>query len=292
LQAIRNPRRASVRVLAGHARHPPATLSLARLRSRRRFPVSHPPTDPARVADRTAPAGPCVGYQRWHRLLFAHWTVPAAAVQARLPPGLFVDTFAGEAYLGLVPFFMQRIRPRGLPPVPGISWFLEFNLRTYVFDEHGRPGVWFYSLDCNQALAVAVARRWFHLPYEHATMRASMDGDTCDFTSRRRDASAPADRFTWTVPAPAGNPAPVGSLEFFLAERYRFFTVRRDGAIVTACVRHAPYRLHAATATRWSTTVAGLAGFNPGGPPVSVLAADTVDVAIHPLRPLAGLPSA
>lgn len=250
--------------------------------------MSQPPTDLTRVADRTAPAGPCLGYQRWHRLLFAHWTVPAAAVQARLPRGLFVDTYDGAAYLGLVPFFMQRIRPRGLPPVPGLSWFLEFNLRTYVFDTQGRTGVWFFSLDCNHALAVAVARRWFHLPYEHATIRATLEGDTCDFTSRRRGTSAPADRFTWTAPAQGGNAAAAGSLEFFLAERYRFFAARPDGALVTACVRHAPYRLHATTASRWSTTVADLAGFNLGGPPVSVLAADTVDVAIHPLRPIIG----
>jgi hypothetical protein len=248
--------------------------------------VPQPPIDYARVADRTAPAGPCLGFQRWHRLLFAHWTVPVAAIQTRLPRGLFVDTHAGEAYLGLVPFFMQRIRPRGLPPVPGLSWFLEFNLRTYVFDAQGRPGVWFFSLDCNHPLAVSVARRWFHLPYEHATIRATEDGDTCDFTSQRRGASAPADRFTWTAPTQGGSTAAVGSLEFFLAERYRFFAVRPDGVIVTACVRHAPYRLHATTADRWSTTVAGLAGFHLSGPPVSVLAADTVDVAIHPLRAL------
>lgn len=245
-----------------------------------------PPSATARLDDRNAAAGPCIGYQRWHRLLFAHWTVPAAAVQARLPHGLYVDTYRGEAYLGLVPFFMQGVRPRGLPPVPGLSWFLEFNLRTYVFDDQGRPGVWFYSLDCNQALAVAVARRWFHLPYEHATMQATVQGETCDFTSRRRGTSAPADRFAWTAPTQGGRPAEAGSLEEFLVERYRLFTVRTDGTPLTACVRHVPYRLHAPRVTRWSAAVAELAGFTLRGAPVSVLAADTVDVRIHPVRPL------
>jgi uncharacterized protein YqjF (DUF2071 family) len=250
---------------------------------------AHPPrpTDTRRATARPAPAdGPCVGYQRWNRLLFAHWTVPAAQVQATLPPGLSVDTFASEAYLGLVPFFMQRIRPRGLPPLPGLSWFLEYNLRTYVIDAHGRPGVWFYSLDCNQPLAVAIARRGFHLPYEHADMNATLTGTTCDFTSRRRGREE-TDRFTWSQPERVGRLAAPGSLEHFLVERYRLFTTDSAGRILSAKVRHAPYRLHDPEVTRWSTHVSTLAGFALSGAPVSLLAADTVDVAIYPLRPVA-----
>jgi uncharacterized protein YqjF (DUF2071 family) len=242
------------------------------------------PTDTGREAERNAPAGPCIGYQRWDRLLFAHWKVPAAAVQSLLPRGLFVDTHRGEAYLGLVPFFMQRVRPRGLPPLPGISWFLELNVRTYVHDAQGRPGVWFFSLDCNQSLAVAAARRFFHLPYEHATMTATVAGDTCDFSSRRRGVAALSDRFVWSAPTQGGWPAVAGSLESFLVERYRLFTARPDGTPLTAGVRHAPYWLHVPVVRRWSTTVAKLAGFTLRGPPDSLLAADTVDVAIHPIR--------
>ncbi len=244
------------------------------------------PTDTSRAAERTAPAGPCLGYQSWHRLLFAHWKVPAAAVQSRLPRGLFVDTHRGDAYLGLVPFFMQRVRPRGLPPLPRLSWFLELNVRTYVFDAEGRAGVWFFSLDCNQSLAVATARRFFHLPYEHATMAANVTEDTCEFSSRRRGVAALSDRFVWKAPTQGGRPAAAGSLESFLVERYRLFTVRSDGTPLTAGVRHAPYRLHEPVVRRWSTTVAELAGFTLRGPPDSLLAADTVDVAIHPIRPV------
>lgn len=215
-----------------------------------------------------------------------HWTVPAAAVQARLPRGLEVDTHRGEAYLGLVPFLMQRVRPRGLPPLPGLSWFLEFNVRTYVRDAHGRAGVWFYSLDCNQPLAVALARRWFHLPYEHASMSATVEGDTCRFWSRRDRLAGPADRFCWTAPTRGGRPAAPGSLDHFLLERYRLFTARRDGMLLTGRVRHEPYRIHVPVVTAWSTTAAAIAGFRLDGPPASVLAADPVDVDIEPVRPL------
>ena len=115
--------------------------------------------------------------QCWSGLLFLHWPVDPAMIQSRLPDGLFVDTYDNKAWLGVVPFFMDRVRPVMLPPVPGLSWFLELNVRTYVHDAQGRPGVWFFSLDCNQPLAVEIARRFFHLPYEHAAMKAARRGD-------------------------------------------------------------------------------------------------------------------
>ena len=131
------------------------------------------PTESQRLAARLRPAGRPVMYQEWRDLLFLHWEYSVAAIQATLPDGLFVDTFGGKAYLGIVPFFMRNIRPRFLPAVPGISNFMEMNLRTYVYDRAGVPGVWFYSLDANQPLAVRIARRLFHLPYEHAKMKSS-----------------------------------------------------------------------------------------------------------------------
>ena len=108
--------------------------------------------------------------QRWAGLLVLHWPIEISLIQDRLPPGLHVDTFNGQAWIGVVPFFMQRVRPTGLPPVPWLSWFLELNVRTYVHDDAGNPGVWFFSLDCNQPVAVEIARRAFHLPYQHAAM--------------------------------------------------------------------------------------------------------------------------
>ena len=97
-----------------------------------------------RLAARELPAGSPVMFQQWRDLLFLHWEYPATAIQVTLPEGLFVDTFGGKAYLGVVPFFMGNIRPRFLPAVPGISDFMEMNLRTYVHDRAGMPGVWFY----------------------------------------------------------------------------------------------------------------------------------------------------
>ncbi len=61
---------------------------------------------------------PLVMYQRWESLLFLHWRVAPARVQATLPEGLTVDTFGGDAFVGITPFFMHNVRPVGLPAVP------------------------------------------------------------------------------------------------------------------------------------------------------------------------------
>ena len=76
------------------------------------------------------PTRPWVMRQTWHDLLFAHWPVDAAALRPLLPEGLHVDTFEGQAWLGVVPFGMRDVFPRGTLAIPGLSAFLELNVRT------------------------------------------------------------------------------------------------------------------------------------------------------------------
>jgi uncharacterized protein YqjF (DUF2071 family) len=237
-----------------------------------------------RCALQLRPARRPAGRQRWHQLLFAHWEVDPVAVQATLPRGLFVDTFAGSAYLGIVPFAMARVRPAWLPPLPGLSWFLELNVRTYVHDADGRPGVWFYSLDCNQPLAVAIARRFFHLPYRHARMTSSFRDGAIHYECQRRDTAVAPGRYVWT---PGGKVAPAtpGSLDFFLLERYLLFTADRSGRLYSGRVHHAPYRVYAPKVSEFSAEPARLAGFQLDREPASVQAALPVDVWIFPLVP-------
>ena len=240
------------------------------------------PTPAQRCDLRQRPAGQPVGRQRWNQLLFAHWIVDPVAVQATLPRGLYVDTFAGAAYLGIVPFAMERVRPAWLPPLPWLSWFLELNVRTYVHDATGRPGVWFYSLNCNQALAVAVARRFFHLPYCHARMTASVRDGAIHYECQRPDETARPCRYVWTPGATAAPVAP-GLLDFFLVERYLLFAADPTGHLYSGRVHHAPYRVSAPNISEFSVEPARLAGFRLDGEPASVLAALPVDVSIFPL---------
>lgn len=117
---------------------------------------------------------PVVMHHRWDSLLFLHWTVPAESIRKTLPSGLTVDTRNEKAYLGITVFFMQKVRLTGFPPFPWFSAFQELNVRTYVVDRAGVPGVWFYSLDCNQPLAVVGARASTGLPYFRAKMTSAI----------------------------------------------------------------------------------------------------------------------
>ena len=231
------------------------------------------------------PVGPAVMFQQWRDLLFVHWRIPAARIQATLPTGLTVDTYDGDAYLGVVPFTMRNVRPRWLPPVPGLSNFLELNLRTYVRDRAGVPGVWFYSLDANQRLAVAIARHLFHLPYEHATMTTrGSAADGFEFLSHRTRPlrGSGRSRIAW-VPRGAVRGAEPGSLEFFLAERYRLYADSPRG-LQRGAVAHAPYPLQDAEVHYVDEELLVMNGFTPTGrPPDHVMCSSGVDVTIHPL---------
>lgn len=247
-----------------------------------------PPTLQQRLSERTRPQGPVVMHQRWEQLLFLHWSWNPAEIQATLPPGLFVDTHAEKAWVGLVPFFMRDVRPRFVPALPWVSDFLELNLRTYVHDAAGRPGLYFYSLDCDQPLAVETARRLFLLRYEHAAMRAEIDSEGwLDFEVRRAGASK-GSRFRYhpTSGGVAAEAAP-GSMEFFLIERYRLFATDARGEQLTSMrVSHPPYRFRPAPVLAWSTVPLRQAGLHPSeGAPEHICAVESQQVEIFAPEP-------
>jgi uncharacterized protein YqjF (DUF2071 family) len=237
-----------------------------------------------RLEQQKAPAGFPVMKQRWSELGFFHWQIPANLVQERLPKGLHVDTFDGHAWIGIVPFLMQRIRPVGLPPVPWISWFHELNLRTYVHDDSGTPGVWFFSLDCNQPVAVEIARKCFHLPYEHARMRSIVSEHTVEYFSQRSDITSDEAKFQYSRPI-APKPAVFGSLEWFLIERYTLFSSDSAGHLYSGRVHHQPYQIETMSDYSCSTLPFRWNGFpEPISGPVSCLCAKPVSVTVYPLK--------
>lgn len=227
-------------------------------------------------------------YQTWERLLFLHWRFGPEIVQRSLPDGLTVDTFDGSAWVGIVPFFMKNIRPWWSPAVPGISNFLELNLRTYVYDRSGTPGVWFYSLDANRRLAVRWGRTLFNLPYFDSRMSAAVDADDgVDYANHRRG-SGSASRFQYR-PSWAFRHAVPGSLEFFLVERYILFAQARSGTLSSGQVYHPPYQIGDVSVPAWNDQVFADNGIGlprPGRPFDHALYAPGVDVEVFPLRQL------
>lgn len=228
--------------------------------------MARTPTPEDRERLRRRPDRKPVLYQKWEKLLFLHWRLDPSEIAKTLPPGLEVDTYDGSAWLGLVPFFMKGIRPRFLPAVPGISNFLEMNVRTYVHDAEGRPGVWFYSLDAAQSLGVSIGRCCFHLPYFRADMTGNLDGSKIHYTcDRRGEWEKTRSEFTYSggeeLPAP-----PPGSLEYFLVERYLLFSHReRDGALFSGQVHHVPYTIQSAVVDHYEECATSQAGFDIGG---------------------------
>ncbi|HKF48802.1 MAG TPA: DUF2071 domain-containing protein [Terracidiphilus sp.] len=223
---------------------------------------------------RPLPSGRWVMTQRWNDLLFAHWPIPATAIAPFIPEGLKVDIFQGSAWLGVVPFWMDSIRMRGVPPVPGANRFPELNLRTYVSDERtGTPGVWFFSLDAGSLLAVLFARSFFRLPYYWADMRLEQQ-DERDFhyVSRRRMTSRPVifqARYRGLGPTRRLAESLPGSLEYFLTERYCLFTRDRDGHPMRANIYHVPWPLEEAEADIERNDLADAVGISlPNVPPV------------------------
>ena len=222
---------------------------------------------------------PQIMHQRWESLLFLHWRVSAKRIQETLPPGLTVDTFHGDAYLAITPFFMVHVRPVGLPALPWISFFQELNVRTYVFDQTGTPGIWFYSLNCNRVIAAYVARLFAGLPYFIADMSATRKEWT-DYRCRRLKATETA-RYRYRSVGP-GSETSVESLEFFLLERYYLFACRRaSGTLMRGQVSHLPYRYGDVELAELSTIPAQWDGFDRLGPsPDHACVVDDLDVKI------------
>ncbi|MBC7979641.1 MAG: DUF2071 domain-containing protein [Armatimonadetes bacterium] len=245
------------------------------------------PTTARRVAQQNRPHGMPIMKQRWAGLGFFHWPVDPDLIASRLPHGLNVDTFEGAAWLGIVPFFMERVRPVYLPPVPILSWFHELNLRTYVYDEKGNPGVWFFSLDCNQPIAVELARSAFHLPYQHAAMTSKISNDVIHYRNLRKASSYPEAVFTYRKPI-SPKPAITGSLDWFLIERYTLFSADKAGQLFSGRVHHHPYQIEPMSCSACSTIPFALNGFDePETTPVSMLCANPVEVSVFPLKRLA-----
>lgn len=231
----------------------------------------------------------------WHHLLFLHWETEAGALQKLLPPGIEVDLFEGRAYIGLVPFTMRHLRPRGLPHLPHLSHahenFHEVNVRTYVRHPRYGPGVWFFSLDAANAAAVCAARLWYKLPYFYASMsldaRRAGQSTIYDYHSQRHW-PAPLPGSCDIIYAPKGSPthAQPGTLEHFLVERYLLYSYAR-GHLFAGRVRHKPYPLQEAQVFSFRENLIHASGIRrPDDAPLAHYAR-RVQVDIFALRKLA-----
>ena len=228
------------------------------------------------------PPGPWIMRQTWHDLLFAHWPLAPDALRPLVPPPLSLDVYDGRAWLGVIPFHMSGVTPRGVPPLPGLSAFPELNVRTYV-TAGGKPGVLFFSLDAGSRLAVEAARLTYRLPYYRARMSALPHGEAIHYASRRADRRGPAAEFMGDY-GPIGVPARAapGSLDHFLTERYCLYAPRPDRRFFRAEIHHAPWPLQPAAAEIVKNTMAAARGIELRGRPSVLHFARRLDVFVWP----------
>lgn len=216
--------------------------------------------------------------QTWDKLLFLHWPMPAEQLRWHVPAPLEIDTYEGTAWVAVTPLVVRGLRPPFLPPAPLVSRTLEINVRTYVHLD-GVPGVWFFSLDASNPLAVWGARLGFSLPYFRATMEMSEQEDTIDFTSRRTHAGAAPAEFSASWMRGQRLPeAQPGTRDFFLIERYCLYTIS-SGRIYRCRIHHRPWTLRTASLSHLQTTMVQATGLAPpAGQPLLHAQADSLAV--------------
>lgn len=182
----------------------------------------------------------------WEDLAFLHWPVESRWLQRRLPAGIEIDTFEGRAWIGITPFRMTQVRPLFCPSLPGVSTFPELNVRTYVVAE-GIPGIWFFSLDAMQRLAVRAARTLLNLPYFYAHAKIESSSQLVRWHGERRSGPTPRGRFSAGY-GPVGdvyNSRP-GHLDYWLTERYCLYSIGRSGRLFRQAISHPAWPLQRA----------------------------------------------
>ena len=214
------------------------------------------------------PQGSWRFYQEWNDAVFLHWKVDPSVLRAFVPAQLELDIHEGAAWVSIVAFTMQRIRPRELPAFAPLSNFHEVNVRTYVRHKD-KFGVYFLSIEAGSHVACMLARRLSVLPYRHAIISRSMGafrsssihGETLELRFRAGTRmTVKSDRDRW------------------LTERYALFQ-NAEGSMMRYETHHDEWPLHTCELLEWRREQPrwpGLLGASPDAvhysPGVAVLA--------------------
>jgi hypothetical protein len=163
-----------------------------------------------------------------------------------------------------------------------LSAFHELNVRTYVHLD-GVPGVWFFSLDANNAPAVWAARTFVHLPYYNAQISLEQECSTIKYSSTRiRKGAPPASlETTWNI-GERINPSTPESLTYFLTERYCLYAARQ-AKLYRLRIFHPPWPLQVATLTTCNSTMVDALGVPPPNGEPLLHYAEELKVDVWPL---------
>jgi len=215
------------------------------------FATTHRPWPP--------PATPWVMTQRWNDLLFLHYAFAPEVLRPLVPEALTLDTYDGDAWLSITPFFLDHLRPHGSPGLPVISRFPELNVRTYATYQ-GKQGVFFFSLDAGNLSAVWGARVFYRLPYWKASMKVKGRGKPeIEYRSKREHGPKPAIFRAKYGPTSPPSSAAYGSIQYFLSERYCLYATNGK-RVYRANIHHLPWPLQEAGYEIEENSMAAAAG--------------------------------
>ncbi|WP_226004647.1 YqjF family protein [Natrinema salinisoli] len=208
-------------------------------------------------ADEPSLTAPHVASMTWRDGLLAHWPVDPDGVRPHVPDQLTLETRDGQAWLSVLPFVLTNVGLRGTPSIARLA-FPQLTVRTYV-RYRGDPGLFFFSIDVDNALVTATVGRTTRLPVYPARMRVGATEDThVAFESQRRKPVPAADtpaRFGATYrPVGEVRTAEPGTLEYWLTARRRFYAPEAGG-ILTGEIRHEPWPLQPAEVTIYENTM-------------------------------------
>lgn len=219
----------------------------------------------------------------WTSALLLHWPMPVAALRQLVPSELEIDSMDGSAWVTIMPYRVRGVRPIMGPSIPWFSTFLQIDVRTYVTHED-EPGLYFFSLDASNPIAVWLARTVFRLPYFRADVVMRRKGESFRFTSSRTHQGAQPAEFdcTWAPrePLPPGHSDRQAD---FFTERTRLFATHA-GKVLTCSVRHEPWPLRRAHVATLETSLLEAIGLpEPSGPPIAHHC-DNLALEVSPLR--------
>ncbi len=183
------------------------------------------------------PTGQWRWYLEWTKVLLFHFKVDSYLVQELLPKSIHLDLYECEAWISLVAFSMEKVRPRGLPAVSMVSDFHELNIRTYINDGP-RKGIYFFSIDAEKFLSTWITKLISKLPYQKAIMKRTsgpVNSYSCYNPENKNSFSA--------LYLPGATIETKNALDEWLTERYCIF-MEHNNKLLRYDVHHSEWMLH------------------------------------------------
>lgn len=210
---------------------------------------------------------------RWKHALYVHWIVPPDTLVGRLPRGVRLDPWHGDAVVSLVAIDVEGPAPRRLldTALAPLFRYRQLNLRTYVIGAQG-PGMTLLETRVDR-FTYALGARLAGIPY-HLDRRLSYA-----VAESAVALSARGLELHGTIDVGPAAPMAPGTLEAFADERYLAYAALPAGRTLCVQVAHPPWR---ARPVRLAAPVTPEAlGLPVAVPPASAQLCEDVEVVVE-----------